>query len=122
MDTAVKQALHMGDFLFFQVAVQVTVGNFPRQAQGAEHQLPGFIPGVVGAMAEKQVFPMETADSPTDMVAQGAQAGSDHGGRLLEKTTGDSNSLRLYLRCTKTWRHPSDFIQFASIVFNKPAS
>jgi hypothetical protein len=47
--------------------------------QGAEHQLPGFVPGIVGAVAKKQVFPMETADSPTDMVAQGAQAGSDHG-------------------------------------------
>jgi hypothetical protein len=30
-------------------------------------------------MAEKQIFPMKMADGPTDVVAQGAQAGSDHG-------------------------------------------
>jgi hypothetical protein len=42
---------------------------------------------------------METADGPTDMVAQGAQAGSDHGGMLLEKTTGDSISHGLNKRC-----------------------
>jgi hypothetical protein len=52
-------------------AIEVAVGNFPRQVQGTEHQLPGFVPGVVGAMAEKQILPMEAADGPTDMVAQG---------------------------------------------------
>jgi hypothetical protein len=41
---------------------------------------------------------METADGPTDMIAQGAQAGSDHG-RLLEKTTGDSSSHPRNKRC-----------------------
>jgi hypothetical protein len=59
-------------------------------------------------MAKKQVFPMETADSPTDMVAQGAQAGSDHGGKLQEKTTGNSNSLKLYGRCMKNCDGASD--------------
>jgi len=63
---------------------------------------------------------METADSPTDVVAQRAQAGCDHGGKLLEKTTGDSNSLRLHRRWMKTLRHRSEFIQFAIIARNKP--
>jgi hypothetical protein len=62
-------------------------------------------------MAEKQVFPVETADSPTDMIAQGAQAGSDHG-RLLEKTTGDSISPPRNKR-SRTGRggHAQNFLQ-----------
>jgi hypothetical protein len=50
--------------------------------QRTQHQLPGFVPGIVGAMAEKQILPMEAADGPTDMVTQGAKAGSDHDGKL----------------------------------------
>ncbi|MOA27673.1 hypothetical protein D3C78_1485610 [compost metagenome] len=72
----------MDDFVFFQIAVQVTVGDFPRQVQRTQHQLTGFVPGVVGPMAEKQILPMEAADGPTDMVTQGAKAGSDHDGKL----------------------------------------
>jgi hypothetical protein len=48
----------------------------------------------------EQIFPVKTADGPTDMIAQGAQAGSDHG-RLLEKTTGDSSSHRRNKRCLR---------------------
>ncbi|RMO56848.1 hypothetical protein ALQ29_05593 [Pseudomonas marginalis pv. marginalis] len=122
MDAAMQQTLNVGNLFFFQVAIQIAVGNFPRQVQGAEHQLPGFVPGIVGTMPEKQLFPMETADSPSDVVAQGAQAGSDHGGKLLEKTTGDSNSLHRYRRRTKPLRHPSEFIQIAIIGLNTRTS
>ncbi|MCY1242305.1 hypothetical protein D9M72_552570 [compost metagenome] len=72
----------MNHFVFFQIAVEVAVGDFPRQVQRAQHQLTGFVPGIVGAMAEKQILPMEAADGPTDMVTQGAKAGSDHDGKL----------------------------------------
>ncbi|MOA16037.1 hypothetical protein D3C78_1362280 [compost metagenome] len=72
----------MDQLFVFKAAVQVAVGNFPWQVQCAQHQLPGFIPRIVGAMAEKQILPMETADGPTDMVAQGTETGSDHGGKL----------------------------------------
>jgi hypothetical protein len=85
MNTAMQQTLYVRDFLFFQVAIEVTVGNFPWQVQSAEHQLPGFVPGIVGTVTKKQVFPMETADGPTDVVAQGAQAGCDHGGQTPGK-------------------------------------
>ncbi|MND86151.1 hypothetical protein D3C80_781040 [compost metagenome] len=81
-DAARDQLLDVNQLLVFEAAVQITVGNFPRQVDGTQHQQPRFVPGVIGAMPEKQLFLMETADSPTDMVAQGAQAGSDHG-RLL---------------------------------------
>ncbi|MCY1430964.1 hypothetical protein D9M71_469240 [compost metagenome] len=81
-DTPGDQLLYMNQLLVFKTAVQIAVGNFPRQVDSAQHQEPRFVPGVVGTMPEKQLFLMETADSPTDMVAQGAQAGSDHG-RLL---------------------------------------
>lgn len=72
----------MDQFFVFKTAVQVAVGDFPRQMQRAQHQLPGFVPRIIGAMAEKQILSMETADGPTDMVAQGTETGSDHGGKL----------------------------------------
>jgi hypothetical protein len=50
--------------------------------QRAQHQLTGFVPGIVSAMAEKQILPMEATDGPTDMVTQGTKAGSDHDGKL----------------------------------------
>jgi hypothetical protein len=36
-------------------------------------------------MAEKQILPMEAADGPTDVVAQGTKSGSDHGAELQKK-------------------------------------
>lgn len=50
--------------------------------QRTQHQLTGFVPGIVSAMAEKQILPMEATDGPTDMVTQGTKAGSDHDGKL----------------------------------------
>ena len=91
-DATLEQVLHVAQLIVFQAAVEVAVGDFPRQVQGPQDQLTRLVPGIVGAMAEKQIRAMEAADSPTNMVAQRAQAGSDHGGRLLEKKTGDSNS------------------------------
>ena len=117
-----QQALYVGDFLFFEVAVQVAVGHFPRQVQGAEYQLAGFVPGIVGAMPEKQLFPMETADSPTDMVAQGAQAGSDHGADSWKKRLAILTAFACTDDVRKTRCRTSVFIQIASIAPNTPTS
>ena len=62
----------------FQGAVQVAIGGVPGQVYGAQHQGAGLVPGVVVAMAEEQLFGMEAADGPADVVAQGAQAGFAH--------------------------------------------
>jgi hypothetical protein len=73
----------MDQLIVFQAAVKIAVGDFPWQVDGTQHQQPRLVPRIIGAMTEKQPFLMETTDSPTDMVAQGAQAGSDHG-KLLD--------------------------------------
>ncbi|MCY1428766.1 hypothetical protein D9M71_446630 [compost metagenome] len=62
-----------------QTAVQVGIGDFPGQVQGAQHQLARLVPGVVGAMTEEQALRMETAHGPADMVTQGQQTGFGHG-------------------------------------------
>ncbi|MNT46753.1 hypothetical protein D3C72_1834210 [compost metagenome] len=81
----------MRALVLFQAAVQVTVGDFVGQVQGAQHQLAGLIPRIVGAMTEEQVFSMETADSPANVITQGAQAGLGHVD-YLRKRAADSNT------------------------------
>jgi len=65
--------------VILQAAIQVAVGNLERQVQGAEHQMAGIVPGVVGTVTEEQFFGMKTADGPADMVTQGKQTGRVHG-------------------------------------------
>ncbi|MOA23016.1 hypothetical protein D3C78_1436150 [compost metagenome] len=52
-DAAFEQALQVHQFIVFQLAIQIAVGNLPRQVDRTQHQQPGFIPGVVGAVSEK---------------------------------------------------------------------
>ncbi|WWL46343.1 hypothetical protein V5O39_14755 [Pseudomonas parakoreensis] len=67
-------------------------------------------------MAEKQILPMEAADGPTDVVAQGTKSGSDHG------QNSRKNDWRFYQpnRAPTTQENPrSDsrtFLFFASAI------
>ncbi|MCY1224929.1 hypothetical protein D9M72_371070 [compost metagenome] len=90
-DASAQQFAQVCALILFQAAVQVAVGNLVGQMQRAEHQLAGFVPGVIGAVPEEQVFGMETADCPANVVTQGAQAGFGHGS-YLRKRAADSTT------------------------------
>ncbi|MNO94415.1 hypothetical protein D3C76_860330 [compost metagenome] len=90
-DAAEEQLAQVRAFVLFQATVQVAVGDLVRQVQSAQHQLAGLIPGIVGAMTEEQVFSMETADSPANVITQGAQAGLGHVD-YLGKRAADSST------------------------------
>lgn len=70
-DAALEQRLQVGVLVVFQAAIEIGVGDFPRQVQRAEHQLAGFIPGIVGAVAEEQLLGLKTTDGPADVITQG---------------------------------------------------
>ncbi|MCY1385049.1 hypothetical protein D9M69_733780 [compost metagenome] len=57
--------------VILQAAVEVAVGDLPRQMHSPQHQLAGLVPGIVAAMTEEQLFAIETADSPADVITQG---------------------------------------------------
>lgn len=52
-----QQTLYVGNLFFFEAAIQVAVGNFPRQVQCTQYQLPGFVPGIVRTMAKNRSSP-----------------------------------------------------------------
>src|SRR5690606_25513816 len=74
-NSTTQQLLKMFALIVLQAAIEVAIGDFPRQVQCTQHQLPRLVPGVVGTMAVKQLPGMKLADSPANIIAQRTQSG-----------------------------------------------
>jgi hypothetical protein len=67
-------------------------------------------------MAEKQILPMEAADGPTDVVAQGTKSGSDHGAELQKKRLAILPAKTRNDDAGKTSSDGRSFLFFASAI------
>src|SRR5690606_19791085 len=89
-NTTTQQLLKMFALIVFQAAIEVAIGDFPRQVQCTQHQLPRLVPGVVGTMAVKQLPGMKLADSPANIIAQRTQSGRRSGHVGISGKKGES--------------------------------
>jgi len=99
LDAPLQQILQVRTLIVLEAAVEVAVGHFPGQVQRTQHQLARLVPGVVGAVPEEQLFGLETADGPANVVAQGAQTGrrSGHGSISCQKRGSLAEGPQSYL-------------------------